>query len=143
LTMIARLGRLYDALETGKISLDDLAPRIRELKERQEKLQARKEELHMFLIGEKAEVATQKEVAECAADLRSLLEEGSLVERKAFVRSFVNEVKVTGKEVLVNYTIPMSPRKLPKEKTPVLGIVHYGGRYRTIGRTFKLAFDIV
>jgi hypothetical protein len=27
-----RLSRLYDALETGKIELDDLAPRIKELK---------------------------------------------------------------------------------------------------------------
>ncbi len=30
----ARLSQLYDALETGKLSLDDLAPRIRELKKR-------------------------------------------------------------------------------------------------------------
>ena len=123
----ARLDRLYDALETGKISLDVLAPRIRELKERQEKLQARKDELHMFLTGEKAEVATQQEVAECAADFKGLLQEGSLVERKAFVRSFVNEVRVTGEQVLVNYTIPISLPKLKEEKDPVLDIVHYGG----------------
>ena len=30
-----------------------------------------------------------------------------LVERKAFVRSFANEVRVTGEQVLVNYIIPM------------------------------------
>lgn len=28
----ARLGKLHDAIETGKLELDDLAPRIRELK---------------------------------------------------------------------------------------------------------------
>ena len=28
----ARLSRLYDVLETGKLKLDELAPRIRELK---------------------------------------------------------------------------------------------------------------
>ena len=124
----ARLVRLYDALETGKISIDLLAPRIRQLKERQDKLQGRKDELHMLLSNEKAEVATQREVAECAADFKKLLQEGSLVEKKAFVRSFVNEIKVTGREVLVNYKIPMSPRKIREEKAPVLGIVHYGGR---------------
>ena len=116
-----RLIRLYDALETGEISIDLLAPRIRELKERQDKLQARKDELHMVLTGEEAEVA------ECAADFRELLQEGSLVERKAFVHSFVNEVRVTGEHVLVNYTIPMSPSKLKQEKDPVLDIVHHGG----------------
>ena len=30
-----RLERLYDALETGKIGLEDLAPRIQQLKHRQ------------------------------------------------------------------------------------------------------------
>jgi len=123
----ARLVRLYDALETGKISIDLLAPRIRELKERQDKLQGRKDELHMLLTGEKAGVATQQEVAECAADFKKLLQEGSLVEKKAFVRSFVNEVRVTGEQVLVNYTVPMSPPKLKDEKNPVLDIVRYGG----------------
>ena len=127
LDVATRLVRLYDALETGKISIDLLAPRIRELKERQDRLQARQDELHMLLTGEKAEVATQQEVAECAADLRELLQEGSLVERKTFVRSFVNEVRVTGEQVLVNYTIPVSPSKLKGEKNPVLDIVRYGG----------------
>lgn len=34
----SRLAKLYDALETGKLSLDDLAPRIKELKERQDEV---------------------------------------------------------------------------------------------------------
>ena len=34
-----RLERLYDAIETGKIDLDELAPRIHELRNCQEKLQ--------------------------------------------------------------------------------------------------------
>jgi site-specific DNA recombinase len=123
----ARLVRLYDALETGKISIDLLAPRIRELKERQDKLQGRKSELHMLLTGEKAEVATQQEVAKCAADFKELLQEGSLVEKKVFVRSFINEVRVTGEHVLVNYRLPMSLAKLTNEKSPVLDIVRYGG----------------
>ena len=40
-----RLDRLYDAVETGNLSLDDLAPRIRELKARRDNLQAKKWEL--------------------------------------------------------------------------------------------------
>jgi len=34
-----RLSKLYDALETVKLSLDDLASRIRELRTRQDELQ--------------------------------------------------------------------------------------------------------
>ena len=123
----ARLVRLYDALETGKISIDLLAPRLRELKERQNKLEERKGELQMLMTGEKAEVATQREVAECAADFKELLQEGSLAEKKAFVRSFVDEVRVTGEHVLVTYRLPTSLPKSSAERSPVLGIVRYGG----------------
>ena len=123
----ARLVRVYDALETGEISIDLLAPRIRELKERQDKLQGRRDELHMLMTGQKAEVATQQEVAKCAADFQELLEEGSLMEKKAFIRSFVNEVRVTGDQVLVNYRLPVSLPKGNAEGSPVLDIVHYGG----------------
>ena len=34
----ARLSRLYDAIETGKVALDDLSSRMRELKDRQSEL---------------------------------------------------------------------------------------------------------
>ena len=34
----ARLSKLYDALETGRLELNDLAPRIKELKACQDKL---------------------------------------------------------------------------------------------------------
>ena len=39
-----RLERLYDAVETGKVDLDDLAPRLRELKTKQGLLQGAKAE---------------------------------------------------------------------------------------------------
>jgi site-specific DNA recombinase len=123
-----RLQRVYDAIETGKISLDDLAPRIHELRERQLKLQTRKEGLLLLISGQKSEVASKEEVAECAASLRKLLEENSIVERKAFIRSFVKEVRVNGDDVLLTYTLPMLPDRITEEKLPVLSIVHYGGR---------------
>ncbi len=40
-----RLERLYDALETSKLELSDLAPRIQVLRQRQDQLQSAKEEL--------------------------------------------------------------------------------------------------
>ena len=73
------------------------------------------------------ELADAETVARCVSDLRNLLNESSLAERKSFVRSFVKEVKVTGDEVLLTYTIPMLPRGVTEEKLPVLSIVHHGG----------------
>ncbi len=43
------------------------------------------------------------------------------------MRSFVEEVKVTGDEVSLTYTIPMLPKGVTEEKLPVLSIVHDGG----------------
>ena len=37
-------------------------------------------------------------------DLRTLLYESSLAERKSFIKSFVKEVKVTGDEVLLAFS---------------------------------------
>lgn len=61
-------------------------------------------------------------------DLHNLLNRSSLTERKAFIRSFVKEVKVTGDEVLLNYTMPLPPEGISEEKVGVLSTVHYGGQ---------------
>ncbi|MCK4354192.1 MAG: hypothetical protein KAW83_02955 [Dehalococcoidia bacterium] len=61
-----RLSRLYDALETGKLELDDLAPKIKELKARQDELgKARVEiEAEMIALGvEQVDVAIVKTYA--------------------------------------------------------------------------------
>ena len=126
-----RLERLYDALETGKIQLADLAPRIQQLRQRREQLQAARWELEQQLSDRRVELADAETVARCVSDLRDLINESSLAERKTFVRSFVKEVKVTGDEVLLTYTIPMLPRGVTEEKLPVLSIVHYGGPFWT------------
>jgi hypothetical protein len=48
------------------------------------------------------------------------------------VRSFIKEVKVTGDEVLLTYTIPILPKGVTEERLPVLSIVHYGGPFGTV-----------
>ena len=137
----SRLERLYDALETGKIGLDDLAPRIQQLRYRQEQLQSRKWELEALLLDRRVELADLETVTRCVDDLRSLLEESSLTERKAFVRSFVREVKVTGDEVLLTYTMPLPPQGISEERMGVLCSVHSNGARVSIGRTIK-DFDL-
>ncbi len=134
-----RLERLYDALETGKIQLADLAPRIQQLRQRREQLQATRWEMEQQLSDRRVELADAETVASYVADLRDLLNESSLAERKTFIRSFVKEVKVTGDEALLTYTIPMFPRGVTEEKLPVLSIVHHGGAEGTRTPDFLLA----
>ena len=101
------------------------------LRERYDTLQARKEELNTLVAEQTLELPTPEEVRECATDLRNSLERGSLAERKAFIHGFVKEVRITGDEARLTYTLPMLPRGAREETESVLAIVHNGGRYWT------------
>jgi len=124
----SRLERLYDALETGTLQLADLAPRIKELRQRQEQLQVSRQELEMLLSDRRVELADLKTVTQYVADLHNLLNDSTLTERKSFIKSFVSEVRVTGTEVLLAYNLPVSEGKLVSETCAVPPIVHYGGQ---------------
>ena len=127
----SRLTNLYEALETRKLGLDDLAPRIKDLRSRQEQLQMRRIELEAMLSDQRVEIADKKLVNEYVDDLRRVLSESPLTERKAFVKSFVKEVRVQDNQATIEYTLPLLPQNLEREKMGVLPIVHHGGRYWT------------
>jgi len=91
----ARLSRLYEALETGKLNLDDLAPRIRELKSRQDELSKVRIQIEAEIVARGIEQVDTALVKAYAQDLRSLLEEADLTERKAFLRSFIKRIEVS------------------------------------------------
>ena len=105
-----------------EIGFDDLAPRIQQLRHRQEQLQFRKWELEALLSSRRAELADLETATRCVDDLRGLLEESDLVERKSFIRSFVKEVRVAGDKVLLSYTIPLPPQEISEEKVGVMPI---------------------
>ena len=109
-----RLERLYDALETGELQLADLAPRIQQLRQHQEKLQITRQELGSLLSDRRVELADLGTVTQYVEGLHSLLMESTLAERKSFIKSFIKEVRITESEVVLNYTIPMPPEGYPK-----------------------------
>ena len=95
--------------------------------EQQEKLQARRVEIESFLSDRRVELASPAMVSRYVNDLRNLLNNSSLPERKAFIRSFVREVEVTGDNVLLTYTMPLALGGTSVEKLGVLSTVQNGG----------------
>jgi hypothetical protein len=81
-----RLGRLYEALETGKLGLDDLAQRTHDLKQRQDKFQTGRDEVAGRVRGRKKELVDLATVEAYAEDLQTVLSEGNLTERKTFIK---------------------------------------------------------
>ena len=122
-----RLDRLYDAIETGRLEDTDIAPRIKQLRERRDNLQNRRWELEWQLKDRKVELADLQTVKRYVDDLRSLLSDGSIIERKSFIKSFVKEVKVTGNQACLTYTIPISKGGTTQEQIAVLPTVQHGG----------------
>ena len=126
-----RLERLYDVIETGKLNVDDIVVRIHELRKRQEQLQIKKIEIESQMSDKQVELADLETISYYVDDLHSLLKEGTLAERKTFIRSFIKEVKVTGNEAVISYSMPVLPDTMTVDNERVLPTVQYSGRYWT------------
>ena len=67
-------------------------------------------------------------MTEYVTDMQETLKEGSLAERRAFIRSFIQEIRVKGKQAVLSYSMPVPPEKLIVSEDAVPRIVQYGGR---------------
>jgi DNA invertase Pin-like site-specific DNA recombinase len=123
-----RLGNIYNAIENGNIDYELLKPRLLELKAQHDKLLARKAELELLTSQRKIELADTRVVGEYVDDLYRFLDCSDLSERKAFVKSFIKEITVTGHEGRIRYTLPLPSDNNAEEKLAVLPIVQYSGR---------------
>ena len=130
-----RLGRLYDLAETTDLDIDDFKPRIRDHRERQERLEASAQEARALLSQRREVLDDVETITAYAQDMSAFLNESELTERRAFIESFVKEIVVMPGNALLRYTIPM-PEDAPigeidaEEVTlhaPVLSTVKSGG----------------
>ena len=78
--------------------------------------------------GKETRTADTATVTHYVQDLRDVLSNSSLAERKSFIKSFVKEIRVTGDKALLNYTTPLPPKGLTVEEMPVLPNVHFWWR---------------
>ncbi|MBI2957299.1 MAG: hypothetical protein HYY32_00500 [Chloroflexi bacterium] len=78
-------ARLYEALETGKVELDDLAPRIKELKSQQDELYKAKVHARAEMAARGVKEVDLTRVKTYARNLHDKLKEGELTERKALL----------------------------------------------------------
>ena len=123
----SRLSRLYDALETGKLTLDELAQRIRELKYHQDELSKTRIQVEAEMVAQGVEEVDISLVKRYAGDLSSLLNESDFTESKVFLRSFIKRIEVNKNEVTIHYKLPLPPMSEFEEKVSVLPIDTPGG----------------
>ena len=124
--MNSRLGKLYDALETGDFKNGELAPRIRVLSQKKEELLQVKANVEERLRHKTVDMADPQVVRDYAIDLKNLLVKSSVTEQRSFLKSFVERIDVGDTEVKVYYTIPVPPHNVSEETVGILPFAHHG-----------------
>ena len=102
-----RLDRLYNLVEITDLDIEDFKPRIRDHRERQERLEATAEEARTVLSQRREVLDDVETITAYALDMSVFLNESELTERRAFIESFVKEIVVMPGNALLRYTIPM------------------------------------
>ena len=146
-----RLGRLYAAIEDPDLEVSDLAPRIREVRDREQKLLEAQRDAETAFSDRRAVMGDIERIAAFAEDLGEFLKDGELTEKRAFISSFVEEIVVEPDRATIRYTLPL-PMDVPTAgmdaedvsiPRPVLSTVNGGGPKLTIGKTvFELAIPL-
>ena len=102
-----RLDRLYNLVETTDLDMADVAPRIREHRERQERLEAAADEARA-LLSERREVLDDVDtITAYAQEMKEFLKTSELTESRSFIRSFVREIAVDTGKAVIQYSMPM------------------------------------
>ena len=101
-----RLGRIWQVIETTDIEMADASERIREHRERKEKLEIAAEEARALLSDRRQFLDSADTIATFAAEMSDFLKTSELTEAKAFVRSFVKEIVVKPGRAAIVYSIP-------------------------------------
>ncbi len=102
-----RLSRIWQVIETTDIEMADASERIREHRERKEKLEVAAEEARALLSERRQFLDSADTIATFAAEMSEFLKTSELTETKAFVHSFVKEIEVKPGRAAIVYSIPM------------------------------------
>ena len=149
-----RLDRLYNLVETTDLDMADVTPRIKDHRERQERLEASAAEARAILSQRREVLDDVETIAAYAQDMSEFLNESELTERRAFIETFVKEIVVMPGDALLRYTVPMPDDSLipggVAEKVAlngsVLSTVQNGGAVTSTAlatRVIKVAPSIV
>ena len=104
-----KMDRLWHAVETSDLEVNDILPRLRQHQESQERLDAAADETRRSLAERRAVLDSAEVIAAFAREMSEFLQTSELTESKAFIRSFVKEITVKPGTATIRYTIPTPP----------------------------------
>ncbi len=102
-----RLSRIWNVIETTEMEMADAAERVRELRDRREKLEQAADEARAVVAERRAFLDRAETISAFAADMSEFLRTSQLTETRSFIRSFVKEIQIRPGRASIIYTIPM------------------------------------
>ena len=145
-----RLGRIWNAIETSDIDIADASDRIKEHRERKERLEDAAADARAILSERRAYLDDVSTIAAYAKDMKDFLQESELTERRGFIESFVKEIIVIPGDALIRYTVPMpddsflagrAAENVPLDAS-VLSTVHVGPPNWTRTLSWRLSCEM-
>lgn len=131
---LARRAKLYEGIETAVFDLSDISPRLKDLNAEITLLEKQKSELSKQEHSGNAFSITEEELRPHVRDLHETLFDGSIIQRRGFIRSFIKRIEVDYPEATIEYTVPV-PTKI-KDRTStkeVLSLKQNGVPNLTLG----------
>ena len=124
-----KLARYYELIEGGTFDLNEIASRIRELNVQKETLTAEISRLNaQTLRAVPFAKPSEETVTAYVEDLRSTLNEGSIMQRKAFLNSFIRRINIKDSEAEIEYICPIGLSG--NRRNEVLSMAQIGSRGR-------------
>ena len=165
----SRLDALYEAIELKQFTLEDLKPRILRHKSAMDRLITSKDDLESQRNQNWVPEIDPITLRAYIDDFLALLDEGTVAEKRAFVRGFVRQLTVKDGIATLEYTLPLasSTLSLSEGKDGVLSFerktepppcsnyrlkcstishkvrIPEAGAQCTVSRTFSTSFTIV
>ena len=102
-----RLDRLFNLVETSDLDIADVTSRIREHREREERLADSAQKARLLLAERRIVLDDIKTITAYAKDMSAFLKTSQLTERRAFLKTFVKDVTVSPGMAIIHYTIPI------------------------------------
>jgi chromosome segregation ATPase len=112
-----RRARLYEGIETEAMDLKDIAPRLKSLNQEIDALQTQKDELKNKREKEIQISTSEESLRPYVDDLRQTLMEGSILERRSFLRSFITKITVDYPQATLEYTVPLPVKTKDRTST--------------------------
>ncbi len=130
-----KLRRYYELIETQAVLMPDVASRLRELNSSKEALLAEQAKCESNSRRAAPAMPTFEVVKGYVNDLRETLREGTIMQQKAFLRSFIKRIGIRDDQAEIEYTCPIGLSDDGRHEVLSIGKNGSRGRARTCNIT--------